>query len=344
MADLRTVCRTTLRLPEFGLGTGPLGGLRADLTDADAHAVLDRAWQEGVRYFDTAPWYGNTQSEHRVGAFLRNKPRGEFVLTTKVGRVYRRPPSEAAFEASAWRQRWPGGLPFEPHFDFTADQIRRSYEDSLNRLGLTRVDALTIHDLDIRHQRTEAGIDQGFRQLTDGGGYRVLDDLKRSGEIRAIGVGINLAGSIPRFLAHFDVDYFLVAMPYTLVDQEALATELPLCRQHGSNVIIGAPFASGILATGATPDARYRYAPADAAILDTVARIETVCQAHAVPLAAAALQFPLAHPAVVSVIPGAETPQHVSANLAAMRHPIPAGFWADLQGQGLIDPLAPVPA
>ncbi|MEM7023997.1 MAG: aldo/keto reductase [Pseudomonadota bacterium] len=341
---MTTVGSSNLTLPPLGLGTAPIGGLHADTSDDDSRAVLEQAWQEGIRYFDTAPWYGNTQSEHRLGAFLRKQPRDDFVVATKVGRLYRRPERDFDFEASAWRQRWPGGLPFVPHFDYSYDQILRSYEDSLARLGLNRVDALTIHDLDIRHQKTEEAIARGFEQLSEGGGFKALEELKRSGEIRAIGAGINLPGYIPRFLERFDLDYFLLAMPYTLIGQEALAEELPLCQQRGASVIIGAPFASGILATGAVEGATYRYVAAPQQILDKVARIEAVCASFDVPLTAAALQFPLGHETVVSVIPGADGPAHVSANVAATGHPIPAAFWSELKAQGLIDPDAPVPS
>lgn len=340
---MQTVGSSDLQLPELGLGTGPLGGLTTEMTNADARAVMDRAWQDGIRYFDTAPWYGNTQSEHRVGAFLREKPRSAYAITTKVGRVYKRPALDFDFEASAWRQRWPGGLPFVPHFDYTFDHIYRSYEDSLARLGLNQVDALTIHDLDIRHHKTQGAIDRGFDQLSSGGGYQALQELKRAGEIEAIGAGINLPGSIPRFLEHFDLDYFIVAMPYTLLDQDALAHELPLCDQHNASVIIGAPFASGILATGATNNARYAYAAADQPIVDKVTRIAAICASSGVSLPAAALQFPLAHPAVISVIPGADSPEHVSANVSAAKQAIPPQFWTELKANSLLDPSAPVP-
>lgn len=332
-----------LTVPALGLGTGPLGGM-VPFTDKQADAVLDQAWRSGLRLFDTAPWYGNTQSEHRVGRFLRNRPREDFVLTTKVGRVMKRPDLDYDFDKSPWRKRWPGGLPFVPHFDYGADQIRRSYEDSLSRLGLPRVDGLAIHDLDLGHRKTEAEVDRGFAQLDQGGGYAVLDELKRSGEIGAIGAGINRLGYIPRFLEHFDMDYFILAGPYTLLDQEALASELALCDKRGASVIIGSPFASGILATGVVAEALHRYAPAEAEIRERVARIQAVCAAFDVPLTAAALQFPMAHPAVISIIPGADSADHVVANCRAFDVKIPGALWTELKAQGLIVDEAPVPA
>lgn len=334
---------TDLEVPQLGLGTAPLGGMQEAYTNADAHDVLAAAWEEGIRFFDTAPWYGTTQSEHRVGAFLRDKPRDEFVLTTKVGRVFKRPDSAVDFEASQWRRRWPGGLPFVPHFDYSADWIQRSYEDSLTRLGLNRVDALAIHDLDQRHHGDVSGVDVGFRQLLDEGGFDALSSLKKSGEIGAIGVGINLFGSIPRFVENFDIDYFIVAMPYTLLDQDALDTELAMCIERNISVIIGAPYASGILATGAVEGATYRYAPAPHDVIQKVQKIEAVCRRHGVSLGSAALQLPMAHPAVASIIPGADIAAHVRLNMQAVRMRIPGGFWQELKSQKLIDESAPVP-
>lgn len=335
--------RDTFRLPKFGIGGGPIGGITAGIDNQTAHAVLSRAWEEGIRYFDTAPWYGNTNSEHRVGAFLREKPRADFILTSKVGRLYDRPAAGYDFEASPWRKRWPGGLPMVPRFDYTYDGIMRSFEDSLQRLGINRLDALAIHDLDVRHHKTDEQVAFGLKQLTDGGGYRALRQLKDAGEIRAIGVGINLSGYVGRFLERFDIDYFLIAMPYTLASQEALGEEFPLCARHGARVVVGAPFASGILASGNTADARFAYGPAPADIREKVARIEETCRRHGVTLAAAALQFPLAHPVVAAVVFGADTPDQVGSNVRAMAETIPAAFWDDLKAGGLLAPETPTP-
>jgi D-threo-aldose 1-dehydrogenase len=239
--------------------------------------------------------------------------------------------------------RWPGGLMFDLRFDYTRDGIRRSYEDSLMRLGINTVDALVIHDLDFKHQTTEEGVQDAFRQLDDGGGFAVLQELKDRGEICAIGAGINHLGMIPRFLERFEIDYFLIAMPYTLLDQPALDRELPLCEEHGVGVVIGAVYASGILATGARPGAQYGYQPADDEVLTRARRMAEICQRHDVPLAAAALQFPLGHPAVASVIPGADSPEQVRQNLDNMRRPIPADLWAELKREKLIRDDAPIP-
>lgn len=342
MRSPRPIAQTSLRIAPFGFGGGTLGDPTEITSDAQAQATLQAAYDGGVRHYDTAPWYGNTKSEHRVGAFLRNLPRDAFTISTKVGRIYSRPVDPATFHESPWMQRWRGGLPFDLRFDYTRDGILRSYEDSLQRLGLNTVDALAIHDLDLKHQRSEDGVATRLAEL-ESGGYQALADLKSTGQIRAIGAGVNHVGMIPRFLERFPIDYFLVAMPYTLLDQPALDQELPLCAEHGVSVIIGAVFASGILATGASSEALYAYKPAEAAVHERVRAIESVCDRHGVPLAAAALQFPLGHPAVVSVIPGANSPEQVRSNLAHFRQPIPAAFWDELKAQNLLRADAPVP-
>lgn len=334
---------TSLWIPRLGFGCGPIGGTKPGMTNADARATLEAAWDEDIRHFDTAPWYGNTNSEHRVGDFLREKVRDEFTVTSKVGRLYSRPDKDFKFEQSHWRKRWPSGLPFVPHFDFRGDAILRSYEDSLARLGLPCIDGLAIHDLDIRHQKTEKGVALGFEQLESGGGYRALCRLKEEKEIKAIGAGINFAGLIPQFLERFDLDYFMLATPYTLLDQQALDYELPLCAERNVSVLIGAPFASGILATGAIPNAQYCYAEANANILAKVRIIEGVCEKYNVQLPAAALLFPLAHPAVASIVPGAENAEQVRANCTAFSSSVPAEFWTELKELEILNGDAPVP-
>ena len=249
--DRQRVAASQLTLPAMGLGCGTLGDPDLVISEHQAQQTLETAWNGGLRYFDTAPWYGNTKSEHRVGFFLRQKPRQDFVVTTKVGRVYRRPKQPESFESSPWMARWRGGLPFDLRFDYTRDGILRSYEDSLMRLGLNSVDALAIHDLDFKHHKNEENVLKALDDLSRHGGYQALRDLKDRGEIKAIGVGINHTGMIRLFLDRFDIDYFLVAMPYTLLDQTALDEDFSLCAERGASVVIGAVYASGILATGA---------------------------------------------------------------------------------------------
>jgi D-threo-aldose 1-dehydrogenase len=337
--EIRRLGPTKVEVTRLGFGGGTLGDPVEVIDEAQADLTVEAAYAAGIGHFDTSPWYGNGKSEHRLGRVLRTKPRDSFVLSTKVGRVYFRPRDPMTFSQS----RWAGGLPFDLRFDYTRAGVLRSYEDSLMRLGLNRVDALLIHDLDLRHQKTEEGVRAAFEQLEAGGGYAALAELKAGGEIRAIGAGINHTGMIPRFLERFEIDFFLVAMPYTLLDQPALAEELPLCLERGASVVIGAVFASGILARGPAAGALYAYQPAADDVLERTRRIAAVCAHHDVPLAAAALQFPLHHPAVASVIPGPDSPAQVRANLQHMRQVVPADFWAELKAARLIDPAAPTP-
>ena len=341
--DLRPIGETALEVTALGLGCGTLGDPNEIIDEDRADATLAAAHGAGIRLFDTAPWYGNTKSEHRTGHYLRTRPRESFALATKVGRVYGRPDDLAAFRRSAPAARWVGGLPFELRFDYSGDGVRRSYEDSLMRLGLERVDALAIHDLD-RKFHDEEGVEAGLRQLEREGGWCALQALKDSGEIRAIGAGINFAGLIPRFLERFELDYVLVAMAYTLLDQPALDAELQLCLDRKVSVVIGAVFASGILATGAVPGALYGYSAAEPEIAEKVRGMSVVCARHGVSLGAAALQFPFGHPAVAAVIPGANAPDQVQQNLEAMRAVIPADVWDELKSEGLLRQDAPVPA
>ena len=338
--------RTALRAPRLGFGAGTLGDPFEVIPEHQADLTLECAYAAGITYFDTAPWYGNGKSEQRLGRVLQTKPRAEFKVSTKVGRVYRRPADVATFSQS----RWLGGLPFDLRFDYSRDGILRSYEQSLLRLGLNKVDALVVHDLDFKHHKVEETVAQHLSRLDEGGGHAALQALKRSGDIDAIGVGINHVGMIPRFLARFEIDFFLVAMPYSLVDQDALDEELPLCEEKGVSVVIGAPFASGILAAGMdgakgpVPSARYGYQPADERISAKVRAIREVCDRHRVPLGAAALQFPFGHPSVRMVIPGPNSAEQVRSNLAWMRARIPGDLWAELKQAGLLRPDAPVPA
>ncbi|MGI9417650.1 MAG: aldo/keto reductase [Geminicoccaceae bacterium] len=334
----RTLGRTGLDLTAFGMGSAPMGNLWETLTEDRVHTAFATAFDGGVRYFDTAPWYGNTLAEHRLGHFLRQQP-GGFAVSTKVGRVYRRPngPKEEPIGP------WAGGLPFILRFDYSYDGVMRSYEDSLQRLGLPRVDLLVIHDIDIQYHGDEAGIERYFRQLDNDGGLRALEELKSAGDIKGFGAGINEGPMITRFLDRFDLDFFLVAMPYTLVDQAPLDDALPRCEAKGIGIVIGSPYASGILATGPVAGAKYNYAPASDDVLAKVRGIQTVCQRHGVPLQAAALQFPLGHPCVAAIIPGAVSAEEVEQNLSYFRTKIPADCWAELQATGLLRADAPVP-
>lgn len=333
----RRLGQTDVEVTELGFGGASIGELFVRVSERDAAATVAAAWDAGVRYFDTAPWYGRGLSELRTGAGLRDHPRAEYALSTKVGR-YLRPSVADDFDGSPWV----GGCRNDVVFDYTYDGIMRSVEQSRLRLGITRFDLAVIHDLD-RLYFDEATWDAHFRDLTTSG-WRALDELRSSGQIRAIGAGINARGLITRFLDALDLDVFLVAMPYTLLHQEVLDDEFPAAVDRGAGFVIGAVFQSGILATGAVEGATYDYAPAPPEIMERVRRIEAVCTRHGVPLSAAALQFPLGHPAVASVIPGAFHPDQVERNVAAFRHPIPADLWAELKQEGLLRADAPVPA
>ena len=336
--ERRKLGRSEIMLPLFGFGGAPLGDLFTRVSEADAESTLQAAWDAGVRYYDTAPWYGRGQSEHRLGRFLYRQPRGELIISTKVGRVLSAPARPESFDTGFWS----GGLHFEHRFDYTYDGVMRAYEDSLQRLGMNRVDILIIHDLDFEHHRTEALVAAHLANLATSG-YRALSELKAAGRIGAIGAGINELGMIPRFLDLFDLDFFLLALRYTLGEQDTLDRELPLCIEHGVGIVIGGVFSSGLYATGPVPGAKYNYADATAEELERAGKIAAICERHGVPLAAAALQFPLHHPAVACVIPGAFRPEHVHTNLEHMRREIPVALWAELKQERLIRPDAPTP-
>jgi D-threo-aldose 1-dehydrogenase len=336
-ATLKKVGSTNLTLPGFGFGSAHLGELYNRVDEADVKATVDAAWDAGVRYYDTAPWYGRGLSEHRLGHYLRNRPRSEFKLTTKVGRTLFRPKDPAHFD----RTPWVGGLNFDISFDYTYDGVMRSYEQALQRLAIDTVDALVIHDLD----RSFHGDKQdGYEKQLVGSGIKALEELKKAGDIQAIGMGINNDDALENTASLVDLDFCLVAMPYTLLDQKSLHTGMARLSKRGVSVIIGAPFASGILVTGSGGPQHYAYGKASPEIQAKVRGIEAVCKSHNVALPAAALQFVLAHPIVVSVIPGAAKASELTQNVAAVDTPIPAGFWSDLKAQGLIDPASPTPA
>ena len=335
---LRKLGRSDVMLPQLGFGGAPFGNLFTVVSDTEAEATLSAGWDAGIRFFDTSPWYGRGLSEHRFGHFLRNQPREKVLLSTKVGRIFKAPADAAAFAHS--ERAWPNGLPFAHHHDYSYDGVMRSYEDSLQRLGMDRIDILVIHDLDFANLGSEALVDAHLTQLATGG-MRALDDLKAAGRIGAIGAGVNRLGTIPRFLDLLDLDFFLVALPYTLAEQPVLDLEFPLCEKRGVGFVIGGVFASGILAPGAVPGAKYTDhdpSPEEAA---HVRGIEAVCARHGVPLAAAALQFTLHHPLVASVIPGGINPDQVRRNVASMQHSIPDALWAELKHEKLLRADAP---
>ncbi len=275
-------------------------------------------------------------SEHRVGSFLYEKPREEFVLSTKVGRVLKAPKVRAGFKAPLFL----GGLPFDHAFDYSYDGIMRSYEDSLQRLRLNRIDMLVVHDLE-RHAHGEKL--QFYRDQFAGGGWRALEELRSSGEIRAIGAGVNEPGIVPYFIEHFDLDFFILARYYTLLEQDALSEEIPMCQERNIGIIYASVFNSGILVTGPVEGAKLACEQAPPEAMAKAARIQEVCSRHSVSMAAAAIQFPLAHPAVTSIVVGALHPDHLEDDLGYLQEEIPAALWAELKAEGLIRQDAPTP-
>ena len=334
----REIGGTGTFVSEFGLGTAPLGDLFDVLGEEEAQGVLQAAWDVGARFYDTSPFYGNGKSEHRVGHFLRQMPREEYVLSTKVGRVFRPARDPATFDPGPFV----GALPFEFTVDYSYDGIMRSYEDSLQRLSLPSIDLLVIHDLDFYFYETEARVNAYLNQLFTSG-WRALEELRSHGLVKGVGAGINELGMIPRFLDLVDLDFFLVAYGYNLLTQEMLEEEFPLCEERGISVIVGAVFASGILATGAVPGAHYFYAPASQEMMDRTDRIEQICSRYQTQLPCAALQFLLANPIVSAIIPGAVEAAHVQANFDLLQRPIPAELWRELKSEGLLREDAPTP-
>ena len=323
----------------LGFGGAPLGNLFAAIAEDAATKLVRHAFDRGIRYFDTAPHYGNGLSEHRIGAALRDLPRDEYVLSTKVGRLL-------LPDAGAPRDQngYVGVLPFVQRWDYSRDGTLRSLDDSLQRLGLARIDYAFIHDV----ARDAHGDSQParFREAMEGA-VPALARLKADGVIDGFGLGVNDWQVCVDALAHADLDVLLLAGRYTLLDQTALPELLPLCAKRGTRVVLGGPFNSGILATGTRPvDGRpvyFNYVPAGPEVLARAAAIEALCAAHAIPLKAAALQFPRAHPAVACVLAGARSIAELDENVALASTAIPDAFWRDLRAQRLVAAAAPLP-
>jgi D-threo-aldose 1-dehydrogenase len=331
----RPLGRTGLSLSRIGFGSAPLGDNRKQPSDAAAHDLLQAAWDAGIRYYDTAPFYGCGLSERRIGNFLRDKPRDDYVLSSKAGRLL--------VPDRAWaRERWgsDAAMPFRPVFDFSYDGIMRSFEHSLQRLGLERIDILLLHDIGRFSQRDNA--EHAFAQAVDGG-IRALEELRSSGAVRAIGAGVNEWPVIDALMDQGQFDVFLLANRYTLLDQEVIDTLFPRILREGVGIVIGAPLNSGILLTGAVPGAIFDYAPASEAILDKTRRIEAVVKRHGVSLLRAALNFPLGHPAVTALIPGPARVSEFVDNLGHLSADLPAALWEELRSEGLIHAEAPSP-
>ncbi len=332
--------RTNRRVPltRMGFGGAPLGNLYKKISEQDAQAALQAAYDAGIRYFDTAPQYGLGISEGRFGVAFNRFGRENVQLSTKIGRLLLDcEPDEVTPEHFI-------DVPQKRIvFDYTYDGVMRSYEASRERIGVANADILLIHDVDVFSQGSQELSDAKVRELFDDGGYRALTELRSAGEIAAIGAGVNEWQVCERLMGLGDFDGFLLAGRYTLLEQEALDSFLPLCVEKDVGVILGGPYNSGILATGAVKGAKYNYSDAPPEILERVRRIEAVCAAHNTPLIAAALQFVFGHPAVKTVIPGAVNPAQVTANVEVLETQVPDELWSDLKGEGLIRSDAPVP-
>jgi D-threo-aldose 1-dehydrogenase len=309
----------------LGLGTAPLGGLFAPVSDADAEAAIERAWSLGVRYFDTAPLYGFGLAERRLGNFLRHQKRESFAVSTKVGRLLR-----SSGAAPAEDNHYKGTAAERPQFDYSYDGVLRSVEESLGRLGLDRVDILLVHDPDDHYDEAVAGA------------FRALQRLRDDGTVRAIGAGMNQSEMLFRFAEAVPVDCFLLAGRYTLLDQGALKTLFPVCLERRIGILLGGIYNSGILANP-RPGAQFNYEDAGAALVARAQELEKLCRRHGTELKAAAIQFCLAHPAVTVALQGARTAEEVADNVAMSELPVPREFWRDLRERNLVDARAPLP-
>ena len=326
---------STTPVSRLGMGCAEIGNLHRAIDEAAARAVLEAARAAGITLFDTAPGYGNGLSEMRTGAFLRDHAGEGLKLSTKVGRYL------VPGKGKRARDFFAAPLPFEGRFDYSYDGVMRGFEQSLLRLGVTSVDMLFVHDLDAANHGDTLGAQ--YRALMDGG-MRALDELRRTGDAPLVGAAVNEPEVGVRMLRDGAFDRALLASRYTLIDQSALDGLLPLAEKRGVGVLLGGVFNSGILATGAGPGARYDYVEADTATSMRVVAIEAICGRHGVPLAAAALQFALAHPAVSHALIGTSRPERIDANAAALVHVVPADLWTELQMEGLLRPDAPTPA
>ena len=335
----REIGRTGLSVSALGFGSAGLGNLFREISDDDARAAVLESYASGVRYFDTAPFYGFGLSELRIGAALHGAGAPP-VLSTKVGR---RLVPTGPQDPRVGREGYFSPRPFVPVFDYGYDSVMRSHAESLERLGVARVDILLCHDIGALTHGAQH--DERVREFLDGG-YRAMRELRESGAVRAIGLGVNEWEICVELLEHCELDCILLAGRYTLLEQPSLDVLLPLCEQRNVSILCGGPFNSGILAAGsrAAAQSHYNYGPPPADVLARVRALEAVCDEFGVPLQAAALQFPLGHPAIASVVAGCANGAEARNVSAMFRHPIPREFWRALRDRGLVNPRAPLPA
>ncbi|MFC5392036.1 aldo/keto reductase [Bosea vestrisii] len=333
---VRPLGRSGLKVTTLGFGGAPLGDLYANIDEASAVETVETALASGINLVDTSPLYGHGLSEHRIGAALRRSGRKDVVISTKVGRV------AEPFAGRGNGSGYLGGLPHGLRFDYSYDGAMRSLEQSALRLGVDRIDVVLIHDVDVWTHGADM-IEQRFAE-TMNGAYRALETLRAAGAVKAIGVGVNEAEMCERFARAGDFDTMLLAGRYSLLEQPGLASFMPLAQQKGIDLMLGGVFNSGILATGPVAGAKYNYQPAPPAILARVSALEAVCMRHGVPLRRAALQFPLGHPAVASLVMGAVKPEEVADQVIEISAPVPAALWTELKTEGLLGADVPVPA
>ncbi|OHC44505.1 MAG: pyridoxal 4-dehydrogenase [Rhodobacteraceae bacterium GWE1_64_9] len=327
----RPVGQTGLELTALGVGSAPLGGLYADVPTAQALDMLNTAWDLGLRYFDTAPMYGLTRAEHLVGQVLRDKD-GSHVLSTKVGRLMTTERAGRALPPAPPKNPldpgWWNGLPFREMFDYSYDGVMRSYDDSQQRLGLDRLDILYVHDIGrVTHGELH---DHHWAALTRGGGFRALQELKAAGNIRGFGLGVNEWEVIRDALEETDLDLCMLAGRYSLLDRDAGETFLPLAQARGVSLVLAGVYNSGILAAPKGGRTKFNYADADPAIIAQVEALRGVCDDYGVPLAAAAIRFPMRHPATTCVVIGAKTAAQLKQNVEWFDTDLPGAIWADL--------------
>ena len=332
----KTIGKTGLTVPALGFGSASVGNLYRAMSDEAAQTTLQCALDKGIALFDTAPHYGQGLSERRVGVAIKGRANGkaEPVLSTKVGRVLK---PTGPHTAGTERHGFVDGDPFEPEFDYSYDGVMRSFNDSRRRLAGATIDILLAHDLgQVTHGDLHA---HHFKAFLDGG-YRAMRELRDGGQVKAIGLGVNEWQVCEEVLRHADLAVVLLAGRYTLLEQTALTSFLPLCERRAVSVLAAGVFNSGILSGGTA----YNYAPAPEVIRSRVQGLKAVCDSHGVPLAAAAMHFPLAHPAVAGAIVGMATPSEVAQNLDWFNQPMPAGLWSDLKTENLLPENAPTPA
>ncbi|MBV7484387.1 aldo/keto reductase [Bordetella sp. BOR01] len=323
----RRMARRPVDIPVLGFGLASIGGLLGATSEQDSSASIERAWDLGIRHFDTAPQYGSGLAEHRLGHALRDKPRADWLLSTKVGRVLRprrlgNPPSTL----------WENPLPFEVEFDYSYDATMRSLEDSMQRLGTDVIDLVLIHDVSVKWQGTQVG--RRFKEAMSGA-HKALDQLRASGFIQAFGIGLNDTLTATQFVEEGDLDFVMIAGKYTLLDASANETLIPACEKKSVGIMMAGPFNSGILATGSQSAAYFQQAQAKQDVIEKVKRLELICANHDIPVQAAALQFPLAHPMVLSVVTGFRTAHQVDQAERWLRTEIPDAFWAELSAAAL---------